>query len=71
MSKRTPDNCQYIKRKPMLKNYVARYGMDKYLLEKHPEQTELLLRRIEEHKCKIIEYVTSDSFKEELNYLNL
>lgn len=33
---------------PTLKNYVARYKMDKKLLEKHPEQRELL----EKKNCK-------------------
>lgn len=54
-----------------LKNYVSRYRTDKELLEKHPENKELLERRIKQHERDIITYVTSDSFQEQLNYLNL
>lgn len=32
--------------KPTLKNYVARYNMDKKLLEQHPEKKEMLEKRI-------------------------
>lgn len=54
-----------------LKHYVARYRMDKELLTKHPENKELLERKIKEHEKAIIEYVTSDRFQTQLNYLNL
>lgn len=54
-----------------LKHYVARYKMDKELLEKHPENKELLEERIERHKQNIIDYVTSESFECALNNLNL
>lgn len=54
-----------------LKHYVARYRMDEELLSKHPENKELLERRIREHEKLIIEYVTSDRFQTQLNYLNL
>ena len=54
-----------------LKNYVTRYRMDKELLEKHPENKEMLERRIKQHERDIINYVTSDSFQTQLNYLNL
>lgn len=54
-----------------LKHYVARYRMDKELLSKHPENKELLERKIREHERSIIEYVTSDRFQTQLNYLNL
>lgn len=54
-----------------LKHYVARYRMDKELLEKHPESKERLEQRIKRHERDIITYVTSDSFKTQLNYLNL
>lgn len=54
-----------------LKHYVARYRMDKDLLSKHPENKELLERRIREHEKSIIEYVTSDRFQTQLNYLYL
>lgn len=54
-----------------LKHYVARYRMDKDLLSKYPENKELLERRIREHEKSIIEYVTSDRFQTQLNYLNL
>ena len=59
---------------PTLKNYVARYKMDKKLLEKYPEQSkerELLERRIERHEKDIVAYVTSESFECALNNLNL
>ena len=54
-----------------LKNYVTRYRMDKELLKKHPENKEMLERRIKQHERDIINYVTSDSFQTQLNYLNL
>ena len=57
--------------KPTLRNYVARYKLDKELLEKHPEQKELLERRIERHKQDIVDYVTSKHFECALNNLNL
>lgn len=61
-----------IQRSPIsLKHYVARYRMDKELLSKYPENKELLERKIKEHEKAIIEYVTSDRFQTQLNYLNL
>lgn len=57
--------------KPTLKNYIARYKMDKILLEKCPEQKELLEKRIERHEKDIVAYVTSESFEYALNNLNL
>ena len=56
---------------PGLKIYVARYRMDKELLQKYPENKDLLERRIKEHEKAIIEYVTSDRFQTRLNYLSL
>lgn len=59
---------------PTLKNYVARYKMDKKLLEKYSEQSkerELLERRIARHEKDIVAYVTSESFECALNNLNL
>lgn len=54
-----------------LKTYVTRYKYDKDLLYKHPENKELLERRIREHEKAIIEYVTSDRFQIALDSLNL
>ena len=54
-----------------LKTYVSRYKYDKDLLSKHPENKELLERRIREHEKAIIEYVTSDRFQIALDSLNL
>lgn len=54
-----------------LKHYVARYKLDKKLLEKYPENKELLEKRIERHKQDIVDYVTSKSFECALNNLNL
>ena len=56
---------------PTLKNYVARYKMDKKLLEKHPEHKELLEKRLKRHEKDIIAYVTSERFNCALNNLNL
>ena len=56
---------------PTLKNYVTRYKMDKKLLEKHPENKELLKKRIKRHEQDIIAYVTSEKFECALNNLNL
>ena len=56
---------------PKLKNYVARYKIDKRLLEKHPEHKELLERRIKRHEKDIVAYVTSERFECALNNLNL
>ena len=55
----------------MLKNYVERYNTDKRLLEAHPENKELLEKRLRRHEQDIIAYVTSDNFKTQLDYLNL
>ena len=41
---------------------VYRYRLDKELLGKHPENKELLERRISRHKDDIINLVTSDEF---------
>mgnify|MGYP000998548486 CR=1 FL=1 len=56
---------------PTLKNYIARYRMDTMLLSKHPESKELLIKRIEQHKKAILDYVTSDHFYKTLDYMNL
>ena len=56
---------------PTLKNYVARYKMDKKLLEKHPEHKELLEKRIKRHEQDIVAYVTNERFEYVLNNLNL
>lgn len=52
---------------PTLKNYVARYKIDKCLLEKHPEGKEMLERRIVKHEKYIVAYVTSAKFEAILN----
>ena len=59
---------------PMLKHYVARYKIDKRLIEKYPEGTEerkLLEKRIARHEKDIVAYVTSERFECALNNLNL
>lgn len=56
---------------PGLKEYVARYRLDKKFLQKYSENKDLLERKIKEDEKAIIEYVTSDSFQTQLNYLNL
>lgn len=56
---------------PKLKNYVARYKIDKRLLEKHPEHKELLEQRIKRHEKDIVTYATSERFECALNNLNL
>lgn len=55
----------------MLKNLVERYRTDKMLLDKSPEHKELLEKRMNQHKEDIVNYVTSDSFQSQLNFLNL
>ena len=55
----------------MLKHLVARYRMDKILLEKYPEKKMLLEKRIKQHEKDIVDYVTSDSFHAQLNLLTL
>lgn len=54
-----------------LRHLVARYKIDKELLEKHPEHKELLEKRIERHKKDIVEYVTSSKFEYALKSFNL
>lgn len=54
-----------------LKQLIFRYKTDTEMLSKHPENRELLERRIREHEKAIIEYVTSDSFQFQLVYLSL
>lgn len=51
----------------MLKHLVARYRIDKMLLEKYPEKKMLLEKRIKQHEKDIVDYVTSDSFHAQLN----
>lgn len=55
----------------MLKHLVARYRMDKILLEKYPEKKMLLGKRIKQHEKDIVNYVTSTSFQSKLNLLKL
>lgn len=56
---------------PTLRNYVARYKLDKRLLKEHPEHEELLEKRIKRHEQDIVAYVTSKRFETVLNYFNL
>ena len=56
---------------PTLKNYVFRYKYDTELLKRHPDQHELLEKRIKRHERDIVAYVTSKSFEYALNNLNL
>lgn len=55
----------------LLKHLVARYKMDKMLLDKHPEHKELLEKRIKQHEKDIVNYVTNTSFQSRLNSLTL
>lgn len=55
----------------MLKHLVARYKIDKILLEKYPEHKVLLEKRIKQHEKDIVNYVTSTSFQSKLNLLKL
>lgn len=57
--------------RPDLKAFVHRYKTDKALLGKHPEQRELLERRIARHEKDIVAYVTSEHFENALNNLHL
>ena len=56
---------------PTLETFVTRYNKDMELLESHPEQKELLERRIERHKQDIIDYVISKRFEQKLKYFHL
>lgn len=56
---------------PTLEDLVNRLKLDKELLEKHPENKELLEKRIKQHKEDIANYVTSDRFLYALRVLNL
>lgn len=53
--------------KVTLKHLVARYKQDKEFLQTHPENRELLEKRIRRHEKDIAEYVSSDSFQMILN----
>ena len=53
----------------LLKHLVARYKIDKMLLEKYPEKKVLLEKRIKQHEKDIVNYVTSTSFQAKLNVL--
>lgn len=57
--------------KPTLENLVNRLKLDKELLEKHPENKELLEKRIKQHKEDIANYVTSERFLHALKVFNL
>lgn len=56
---------------PTLENLVNRLKLDKELLEKHPENKELLEKRIKQHKDDIANYVTSERFLYALKVFNL
>lgn len=56
---------------PTLENLVNRLKLDTELLEKHPENKELLEKRIKQHKEDITNYVTSDRFSYALRVFNL
>ncbi len=56
---------------PTLEDLVNRLKLDKELLEKNPENKELLEKRIKQHKEDIANYVTSDRFSYALMVLNL
>lgn len=44
-----------------LKNLIARYDMDKRILQQHPENSSFLLERIERHKGMIADYILESS----------
>lgn len=56
---------------PTLEDLVNRLKLDKELLEKNPENKELLEKWIKQHKEDIANYVTSDRFSYALMVLNL
>lgn len=56
---------------PTLEDSVNRLKLDKELLEKYPENKELLEKRIKQHKEDIANYVISDRFSYALRVLNL
>lgn len=56
---------------PTLETFITRYNKDMELLESHPEQKELLERRIKRHTQDIVDYVTSKRFELKLKYFNL
>lgn len=56
---------------PTLENLVNRLKLDKELLEKHPDNKELLEKRIKQHKDDIANYVTSERFLYALKVFNL
>ena len=58
-------------RQPTLENLVYRLKLDTKLLEKHPENKELLEMRIKRHKDDIANYVTSERFSYALKTFNL
>jgi hypothetical protein len=62
--------------KPLLKTYIARWKLDKLLLDRKKfkgstKDIELLEDRIKRHERDIINYVTSDEFEKILINLNL
>ena len=58
-------------KEPTLKNYVTRYKTDKELLKKHPENKEMLEKRIKKHEKDIIDYVMSEQFECMLGVIGL
>ena len=56
---------------PTLKNYIHRVRLWRKLIEKHPEREGLLKRKIKETEKIIVEYVTSDSFAQRIEHINL
>ena len=58
-----PYGLEVTMEKVKLKHLVARYKQDKEFLKTHPEDQELLEKRIKRHEKDIVDYVTSDSFQ--------
>ena len=61
---------------PTLRHYIARYKLDKKILNRmiqnnETENRKLIEERIKRHERDIIEYVTTKRFEEQLKYLNL
>lgn len=54
-----------------LKHFVARHQMFTKILENHPENENMLKRKIERNKDDIVEYVLSEKFVEKINRLDL
>lgn len=54
-----------------LKTRITRYVFALEMLERHPEEKDMLQKRVDKYRDDLLEYVTSKDFRERIEYFNL